>query len=133
MSELERRKQAVTRLLEIAFDSKVSIARKRVEMARYINPAQYIQHSPGIADGLQALLGLIEQLDRDFPGYSIEVKRVIAEGDFAFAHCHYTFGPHDPRGKAIAEIFRFEGELIVEHWDVIQDVPAHSVNDNGMF
>jgi predicted SnoaL-like aldol condensation-catalyzing enzyme len=133
MSELERRKQAVTRLLEIAFDSKVSIARKRVEMARYINPAQYIQHSPGIADGLQALLELIEQFDRDFPGYAVEVKRVIAEGDYAFAHCHYTFGPQDPRGKAIAEIFRFEGELIVEHWDVIQDVPARSLNNNGMF
>jgi predicted SnoaL-like aldol condensation-catalyzing enzyme len=133
MSELERRKQAVTRLLEIAFDSSVSIARKRVEMARYINPARYVQHSPGIADGLQALLELIEQFDRDFPGYAVEVKRVIAEGDFAFAHCHYTFGPGDRRGKAIAEIFRFEGELMVEHLDVIQDVPAHSVNHNGMF
>ena len=133
MSELQRRKQAVIRLLEIAFDSKVPLARKRVEMARYIDPAQYIQHSPGIADGLQALLQLIEQFDRDFPGYAIEVKRVIAEGDLAFAHCHYTFGTRDPRGKAIAEIFRFDGELIVEHWDVIQDVPAHSVNDNGMF
>jgi predicted SnoaL-like aldol condensation-catalyzing enzyme len=133
MSELQRRKQAVIRLLEIAFDSKVPLARKRVEMARYIDPAQYIQHSPGIADGLQALLQLIEQFDRDFPGYAIEVKRVIAEGDLAFAHCHYTFGPRDPRGKAIAEIFRFDGELIVEHWDVIQDVPAQSVNDNGMF
>lgn len=133
MSELERRKQAVTRVLQIAFDSRVPIARKRVEMARYIDPARYVQHSPGIADGLQALLALIEQFDRDFPGYGVEVKRVIAEGDFAFAHCHYTFGNRDPRGKAIAEIFRFEGELIVEHWDVIQDVPAHSVNSNGMF
>jgi len=23
--------------------------------------------------------------------------------------------------------------LIAEHWDVIQDVPEHSANDNGMF
>ena len=133
MSELERRRQAVTRLLEIAFDSKVSIARKRVEMARYINPAQYIQHSPGIADGLQALLELIEHFDRDFPGYSVEVKRVIAEGDYAFAHCHYTFGPRDPRGKAIAEIFRFDGELIAEHWDVIQMIPETPLNTITMF
>lgn len=133
MSELERRKQAVTNLLQIAFDAKIPLARKRVEMARHINPARYIQHSPGIADGLDALLQLIEGFDRDLPGYAIEVKRVIAEGDFAFAHCHYTFGSRDPRGKAIAEIFRFEGELIVEHWDVIQDMPAHSVNRNGMF
>lgn len=133
MSELERRKQAVRNLLETAFDSRTPLEHKRVEMARYIDPGRYIQHSPGIANGLEALLRLIEGFDRDLPGYAIEVKRVIAEGDLAFAHCHYTFGAQDPRGKAIAEIFRFENELIVEHWDVIQDVPAHSVNDNEMF
>ena len=133
MSELERRKQAVKALLEIAFDSAVPVARKRVEMARYINPDKYIQHSPGIANGLQALLQLIEDFDRESPGYAVQVKRVIAEGDLCFAHCHYTFGAKDARGKAIAELFRFEGELIVEHWDVIQDVPAHSRNGNGMF
>jgi predicted SnoaL-like aldol condensation-catalyzing enzyme len=133
MSELDRRKKAVKALLEIAFDCAVPLARKRVEMARYINPAKYIQHSPGIANGLEALLLLIEEFDRESPGYAVQVKRVIAEGDLCFAHCHYTFGARDARGKAIAELFRFEGELIVEHWDVIQDIPAHSRNGNGMF
>lgn len=133
MSELERRKQAVKALLEIAFDSAVPLARKRVEMARYINPDKYIQHSPGIANGLEALLQLIDEFDRESPGYAVQVRRVVAEGDLCFAHCHYTFGARDLRGKAIAELFRFEGELIVEHWDVIQDVPAHSRNGNGMF
>jgi predicted SnoaL-like aldol condensation-catalyzing enzyme len=133
MSELERRKQAVKALLEIAFDSAVPLASKRAEMARYINPANYIQHSPGIANGLEALLQLIGEFDRESPGYAVQVKRVIAEGDLCFAHCHYTFGTRDAHGKAIAELFRFEGELIVEHWDVIQDIPAHSRNGNGMF
>jgi predicted SnoaL-like aldol condensation-catalyzing enzyme len=133
MPDLDQRKLAVTRLLEVAFDSTIPLARKRVEMARYINPAKYIQHSPGIANGLEALLELIAEFDRESPGYAVVVKRVLAEGDFCFAHCHYTFGATDARGKAIAEIFRFEGELIVEHWDVIQDIPAHSRNGNGMF
>ena len=133
MSDLERRKQAVKALLEIAFDSAVPLTRKRVEMARYIDPAKYIQHSPGIANGLEALLQLIEEFDRESPGYAVQVKRVIAEGDLCFAHCHYTFGAGDARGKAIAELFRFEGDAIVEHWDVIQDIPAHSCNGNGMF
>jgi predicted SnoaL-like aldol condensation-catalyzing enzyme len=133
VSELERRKQAVQNLLEVAFDSQIPIARKRVEMARYINPDKYIQHSPGIANGLEALLHLIAGFDREFPGYAVQVKRVIAEGNLCFAHCHYTFGASDSRGKAIAELFRFDGDLIVEHWDVIQDVPTHSLNGNGMF
>lgn len=133
MSELQRRKQAVKALLEIAFDSTLPIDRKRLEMARYIDPGKYIQHSPGIADGLEALLCLIEEFDAEFPGYAIAVKRLIAEGELVFAHCHYTYGAKDPLGKAIAEIFHYEGELIVEHWDVIQDLPTRSCNANGMF
>lgn len=129
----ERRKHAVRQLLELAFDSSIAIERKRAEMPRYIDATKYIQHSPGIADGLAALLLLIEEFDRDTPGYAVHVKRVFGEGDFVFAHCHYTFGAADLRGKAIAEIFRFEGELMVEHWDVIQDVAASSRNGNGMF
>jgi hypothetical protein len=42
MSELARRKRAVQSLLEVAFDSTIPLARKRIEMARYINPAKYI-------------------------------------------------------------------------------------------
>jgi predicted SnoaL-like aldol condensation-catalyzing enzyme len=133
MSDLSQRKEAVRSLLETAFDSTVPLAQKRAEMTRYIQPGRYVQHSPGLADGLEALLQLIAEFDRGFPGYAIEVKRIIAEGDFVFAHCHYTYGAKDPRGKAIAEIFRFEADHIVEHWDVIQDIPARSANGNGMF
>jgi predicted SnoaL-like aldol condensation-catalyzing enzyme len=32
-----------------------------------------------------------------------------------------------------AGIFRLEDDKIVEHWDVIQEVPEKSANNNGMF
>jgi predicted SnoaL-like aldol condensation-catalyzing enzyme len=32
-----------------------------------------------------------------------------------------------------ADFFRLEDSKVVEHWDVIQDVPNHSANPNGMF
>ncbi len=35
--------------------------------------------------------------------------------------------------RALADFFRLEDGKVVEHWDVIQDVPATSANDNGMF
>ena len=38
----------------------------------------------------------------------------------------------DP-GLAVVDIFRVADGMIVEHWDVIQDVPAQPVNPNSMF
>jgi predicted SnoaL-like aldol condensation-catalyzing enzyme len=40
--------------------------------------------------------------------------------------------PGNP-GFAVIDIFRCENGEIVEHWDVIQEVPAESINPNGMF
>lgn len=133
MLTLNQRKDAARALLITAFDSTRSLGDKREAMSRLMDADGYVQHSPGLANGLESLLDLIAGFDRDFPGYAIEVKRVIGEGDLVFAHCHYTYGPRDPLGKAIAEVFRFEDDRIVEHWDVIQDVPATSRNPNGMF
>lgn len=37
------------------------------------------------------------------------------------------------RGGAAVHLFRFEGNRIVEFCDIGQEVPAQSVNENGMF
>jgi predicted SnoaL-like aldol condensation-catalyzing enzyme len=34
---------------------------------------------------------------------------------------------------AVADIYRFEDGRIVEHWDVLQQVPMHAVHDHPMF
>jgi len=133
MLTLHQRKVAARALLTTAFDCRLSIPEKRGLLSRLMDADGYVQHSPGLANGLEPLLELIAGFDRDFPGYAIRVERLIGEGQLVFAHCHYTYGPRDPRGKAIAEVFRFEDDPIVEHWDVIQDVPAESRNPNGMF
>jgi len=35
--------------------------------------------------------------------------------------------------SAVVDIFRVQGDRIVEHWDVIQQVPEKAANDNTMF
>jgi len=33
----------------------------------------------------------------------------------------------------VADIYRFEDGRIVEHWDVLQQMPAHPVHDHPLF
>jgi predicted SnoaL-like aldol condensation-catalyzing enzyme len=88
----------------------------------------YIQHNPLVADGIDGVMSFLKQAGR----VPCEVKRVAIDGDLAFVHVRYLslFGQE----TAGVDIFRFDAEgKIVEHWDVLQPVPAASKNANTMF
>jgi predicted SnoaL-like aldol condensation-catalyzing enzyme len=99
--------------------------------AKYLGP-RYVQHNPGAANGPEGFKRLVGVLKEKFPNAHGEIKRVIAEGDLVVLHVHSKREPTD-RGRAIVDIFKVENGKIVEHWDVIQDVPEKSANDNTMF
>ena len=99
--------------------------------AKHFGP-RYIQHNPGVPDGAEGLKRLVALLKERFPNSRSEIKRVIAEGDLVVLHVHSVREPGQ-RGRAIVDIFRLENGKIVEHWDVIQDVPETAANTNTMF
>ena len=59
-------------------------------------------------------------------------KALKAEDDLVVVHNH-GIRHADDRGMAIMDIFRLENGKIVEHWDVVQDIPESAVNNNTMF
>ncbi len=76
--------------------------------------------------------GFVGWLGTNFPDNRSEVRSVLADGDRVILHVHTRRTP-DQAGNAIMEIFRLEQGKIVEHWDVIQPIPAEALNQNGMF
>ena len=79
-----------------------------------INPNKYIQHNLAAADGLAGFGELMKQLPKG--SAKVSTKRVLQDGNYVITHTDYDFfGP-----KIGFDIFRFEGDRIVEHWDNLQ-------------
>jgi predicted SnoaL-like aldol condensation-catalyzing enzyme len=109
-----------------------AINQKDFDAASKYLGSRYIQHNPTAPDGAEGLKGFIGFLKSKFPGSKSEIKRVFAEGDYVILHVHAVREP-GTRGRAIVDIFRLENGKIVEHWDVVQDIPEKAANSNGMF
>lgn len=109
-----------------------AINEKDFEAAAAYLGDRYIQHNPVAADGKEGLKKFIGYLKANAPQYHSEIKKAFADRDYVILHVHNIPVP-GARGKAIVDIFRLEDGKIVEHWDVIQEIPEKSANANGMF
>lgn len=89
-------------------------------------------HNPFFPAGMDALMEAMEDAARENPETALDVKRVLVDGDHVAVHSHVRHRPGD-LGIAVVHLFRFEGDRIVEFWDVGQAVPEDSPNEEGMF
>lgn len=118
------------KLVTKAFDE-LLVQKDLTAIDRHWN-TEYPQHSPFVPNGAEGVkTGLGGYFDA-FPQLTITRKRVVAEGDLVAVHAHYVNAPGE-RGQAVVDLFRVRNGKIVEHWDVTQNVPETSANDNTMF
>jgi predicted SnoaL-like aldol condensation-catalyzing enzyme len=93
---------------------------------------RYVQHNPNAPDGPDGFRKFIGFLREKFPSSHSEIKRSFVDGNFVILHVHSVREPGS-RGRAIVDIFKLENGKIVEHWDVVQDIPENPANNNTMF
>lgn len=88
-----------------------------------VDEEKYIQHNPQTHEGSEGLAALFARLAKSNP--RVNIVRAFADGDFVFAHTEYDFSTR----RIGFEVFRFEGDRAVEHWDNIQ--PRLGPNPSG--
>jgi predicted SnoaL-like aldol condensation-catalyzing enzyme len=126
-NQLERNKQSVKEFYDLAFNQG-----KPAEAIETYAGEAYIQHNPGVPDGKQAFIDYFNRLAEEYPAKRVHFKRLIAEGNYVVVHTHQEW-PGEADWASI-DIFRLDDNgKVTEHWDVLQQVPQESANDNTMF
>ena len=105
------------------------------KLGEYIGPndEDYHQHNSHIADGLSGLGAALEAMGKQ--GLTMkytESHKILGQGNFVLAVSEGEFaGQH----VSFYDLFRVDNAKIVEHWDVIEPIPAKDEwkNANGKF
>lgn len=113
------------RALVIELITRGFINGEEINFADYINPERYFQHNSNIGDGLEGLAAAMQS------GMSLRydmIHRTVAEGNFVLT---LSEGSMNGTPSAFYDLFRVEDRLIVEHWDVIADMPDPDAPTNA--
>lgn len=126
-------KTADNKALVEEFVEKVLIKGEQVDLTQYVSPETYIQHNPQVANGLDGLGAFLKYLgENQIKFYYTKRHLTVAEGNFVLTASEGVFGD---KPQAFYDLFRVENGLIVEHWDVIADMPGADAkhNEDGKF
>jgi predicted SnoaL-like aldol condensation-catalyzing enzyme len=119
-----RYRSAIVEVLTTAYSRRDFTA-----LEKWFSP-DYIQHNPLIPGKRDGLRDYIKNLPE---GRRYEPSVVLAEGNIVMIYGRYIGGTK--KTLIGADIFRFENDIVVEHWDVLQEeVPVEkTVAGNQMF
>jgi len=127
LDKTEENKALATKLVE-----DVLMGKAPEKVTEYISAEQYHQHNPQIKDGLAGIKEAIDYLvSQDNMFQYTKIHKVLGEGNFVLT---ISEGIWNGKNQAFYDLFRFEDGKVVEHWDVIQEIPTEGLtHNNGMF
>jgi predicted SnoaL-like aldol condensation-catalyzing enzyme len=119
------RKEIATSFLKLAASGKLDEAYRKVSQ-------DFRHHNAYFAGDAESLKKGMAEAHEKFPNTTIEVKHVLEDGDLVATHSRVQHSPEETE-IAVVHIFRFEGDQIVEFWDVGMEAPKESPNQYGLF
>jgi predicted SnoaL-like aldol condensation-catalyzing enzyme len=111
--------RTVRAFLALAFNAR----QPREAAAKYLDAA-YRQHNPPCS-GTAAFLRLAEDYLRAFPELRLTIQLLLADGDVVVTQSLLQRFPTD-RGLQVTDTFELAHGRIVEHWDVMRELPENA-------
>lgn len=100
---------------------------------KYLAP-DVIEHDPTTPTGRDGVIAYFKRRKwTKANAMHDKIYQTMSQGDRVMIFHHAWSGDNDKGGMVFADIFRVKNGLIVEHWDVGEPMPTHSVNNNGVF
>jgi len=118
-------KQIAINFLKMISEGKVEEAFKN-----YVS-ADFKHHNPYFKGDAESLMSAMLEDAENNPEKELKVLRSLADGALATVHSHVKQNPLDA-GFVLVHIFKFEAQKIVELWDLGQEIPDETINENGM-
>jgi len=98
-----------------------------------------VTHNPYIHGGMEALTDAMMDANREMrqqsPNEAFSIKHALADGDMVAVHTELLNSKDTPNEGGLRQVhlFRFQGDKIVEYWDISQMVPSNLPNTAGAF
>jgi predicted SnoaL-like aldol condensation-catalyzing enzyme len=125
-------KTEANKALAVALIEDVLMGKNPEKITDHISAEQYDQHNPGIKDGLAGITEAVAALTANNNMFVYtKIHKVLGEGNFVLT---VSEGQWNGKPQVFYDLFRVANGKVVEHWDVIQEIPTEGLaNDNGMF
>ncbi len=128
LDKTEANKALAVRLIE-----DVLMGKNPGKINEYISTEQYDQHNPQISDGLTGITEAVGYLTSQNNMFQYtHIHKVLGEGNFILTVSEGLW--NGGKKHVFYDLFRMKDGKIVEHWDVIQEIPTEGLaHTNGMF
>jgi predicted SnoaL-like aldol condensation-catalyzing enzyme len=116
---VDRDKTEANRALVRTFKQVVTVDLRFDRVNNFVDDDRYFQHASKVGDGIARLKSRVSAVAKPAVAPVLMPRRYVAEGNFVLA----LVEARTEHPTTNYDLFRVENGRIVEHWDVLSDIP----------